>query len=37
MLMSLAAARRLGVPRKKWVFLHGHADLTNENCWTGPT
>jgi acetyl-CoA C-acetyltransferase len=24
--MSLAAARRLGVPEERWVFLHGHAD-----------
>jgi acetyl-CoA C-acetyltransferase len=27
LLMSVAAARRLGVPEEKWVFLHGHADL----------
>ncbi|WP_248962192.1 acetyl-CoA acetyltransferase [Sphaerisporangium perillae] len=27
LLMSVAAARRLGVPRDRWVFLHGHADL----------
>jgi acetyl-CoA C-acetyltransferase len=26
-LMSVAAARRLGVPQDRWVFLHGHADL----------
>jgi acetyl-CoA C-acetyltransferase len=26
-LMSVAAARRLGVPGDRWVFLHGHADL----------
>jgi acetyl-CoA C-acetyltransferase len=25
--MSVAAARRLGVPEQRWVFLHGHADL----------
>lgn len=24
---SVAAAERLGVPRERWVFLHGHADL----------
>jgi acetyl-CoA C-acetyltransferase len=24
---SVAAARRLGVPPERWVFLHGHADL----------
>jgi acetyl-CoA C-acetyltransferase len=27
LLVSVAAARRLGVPEEKWVFLHGHADL----------
>ncbi|MEU8821966.1 acetyl-CoA acetyltransferase [Actinoplanes sp. NPDC048796] len=27
LLMSLAAARRLGVPKEKWVFVAGHADL----------
>jgi acetyl-CoA C-acetyltransferase len=27
LLMPVAAARRLGVPRDRWVFLHGHADL----------
>ncbi|MBK0870662.1 enoyl-CoA hydratase/isomerase family protein [Saccharopolyspora sp. HNM0986] len=27
LLMSIAAARRLGVPEDKWVFLHGTADL----------
>jgi acetyl-CoA C-acetyltransferase len=27
LMMSVAAARRLGVPRDRWVFLHGHADL----------
>jgi acetyl-CoA C-acetyltransferase len=27
LLMSVAAARRLGVPEAHWVFLHGHADL----------
>src|SRR5258708_30207108 len=26
-LTSVAAAQRLGVPRDRWVFLHGHADL----------
>jgi acetyl-CoA C-acetyltransferase len=26
-LTSVAAARRLGVPSDRWVFLHGHADL----------
>ncbi|MGW0948908.1 acetyl-CoA acetyltransferase [Streptomyces sp. NPDC002623] len=27
LLMSVGAARRLGVPQERWVFLHGHADL----------
>jgi acetyl-CoA C-acetyltransferase len=27
LLMSVAAARRLGVPEDRWVYLHGHADL----------
>ncbi len=27
LLMSVAAARHLGVPRERWVFLPGHADL----------
>jgi acetyl-CoA C-acetyltransferase len=27
LLMSVAAARRLGVPAGRWVFLHGHADV----------
>jgi acetyl-CoA C-acetyltransferase len=27
LVMSVEAAQRLGVPRERWVFLHGHADL----------
>jgi acetyl-CoA C-acetyltransferase len=27
LLMSVGAARRLGVPEDRWVFLHGHADV----------
>jgi acetyl-CoA C-acetyltransferase len=27
LLMSLDAARRLGVPEERWVYLHGHADV----------
>ena len=27
LLISVGAARRLGVPADRWVFLHGHADL----------
>ncbi|TFV61112.1 acetyl-CoA acetyltransferase [Mycobacterium sp. PS03-16] len=29
-MMSVAAARRLGVPEEKWVYVHGHADLTEQ-------
>lgn len=30
LLMSVAAARRLGVPEEKWVYLRGHADLVEQ-------
>jgi acetyl-CoA C-acetyltransferase len=30
LLMSVAAARRLGVPEENWVYLHGHADLEEQ-------
>ena len=29
-LMSVATARRLGVPEEKWVYLHGHSDLIEQ-------
>jgi acetyl-CoA C-acetyltransferase len=29
-LMSVEAARRLGVPEEKWVYLHGHSDLVEQ-------
>jgi acetyl-CoA C-acetyltransferase len=29
--MSVAAAQRLGVPEEKWVYLHGHADQTEQD------
>lgn len=29
-LMSVEAARRLGVPEAKWVYLRGHADLVDQ-------
>ena len=29
-LMSVAAARRLGVPEDTWVYLRGHADLVDQ-------
>ena len=28
--MSVDAARRLGVPKDKWVYVHGHADMTEQ-------
>jgi acetyl-CoA C-acetyltransferase len=31
LVMSVEAARRLGVPEEKWVFLHGHADMTEQS------
>lgn len=30
LLMSVGAARRLGVPQDKWVYLRGHADLEEQ-------
>jgi acetyl-CoA C-acetyltransferase len=29
-LMSVTAARRLGVPEEKWVYLRGHADIVDQ-------
>jgi acetyl-CoA C-acetyltransferase len=29
-LMSVDAARRLGIPEDKWVYIHGHADITEQ-------
>ncbi len=29
--MSVAAAQRLGVPEEKWVYLRGHADLVEQD------
>ena len=29
-LMSIEAARRLGVPEQKWVYLRGHADVVDQ-------
>jgi acetyl-CoA C-acetyltransferase len=29
-LMSVDAARRIGVPEQKWVYLHGHADMVEQ-------
>jgi acetyl-CoA C-acetyltransferase len=36
LLMSVGAARRLGVPEEKWVFLHGHADLQEQGMLERP-
>ncbi|GIH94788.1 acetyl-CoA acetyltransferase [Planobispora siamensis] len=36
LLMSVAAARRLGVPEDRWVFLHGHADLRERDLLDRP-
>jgi acetyl-CoA C-acetyltransferase len=35
-MMSIAAARRLGVPRQKWVFVAGHADLRERDLLDRP-
>jgi acetyl-CoA C-acetyltransferase len=29
-LMSVEAARRIGVPEEKWVYVHGHADMIEQ-------
>jgi acetyl-CoA C-acetyltransferase len=31
LLMSVDAARKLGVPEDNWVYLHGHADLEEQS------
>lgn len=31
LLTSVGAAQELGIPHSKWVFLHGHADLREQN------
>lgn len=36
LLMSVDAARRLGVPEDHWVFLHGHADLRDRDLLDRP-
>jgi acetyl-CoA C-acetyltransferase len=30
-MMSVEAARRLGVPEERWVYLHGHADIVEQD------
>ncbi len=36
LLMSVGAARRLGVPEEKWVYLRGHADLSEQSLLQRP-
>ncbi|MGH3564068.1 MAG: acetyl-CoA acetyltransferase, partial [Mycobacterium sp.] len=36
LLMSVDAARRLGVPEDKWVYLHGHADMREQRLLDRP-
>src|SRR4051794_3513768 len=36
LLMSVAAAHRLGVPQERWVFLHGHADTREKGLLDRP-
>jgi acetyl-CoA C-acetyltransferase len=36
LLASIAAARRLGVPEERWVFLAGHADAREQRLLTRP-
>jgi acetyl-CoA C-acetyltransferase len=36
LLMSVEAARNLGVPEDNWVYLHGHADLEEPNLLDRP-
>lgn len=31
LMTSVGAAERFGIPREKWIFLHGHADLREQN------
>jgi acetyl-CoA C-acetyltransferase len=35
-LMSVGAARRLGVPEGNWVYLHGHADMEEQSLLQRP-
>lgn len=36
LLASIEAARELGVPESKWVFVHGHADVRERNLLDRP-
>jgi acetyl-CoA C-acetyltransferase len=36
LLMSVEAARKLGVPEDNWVYLHGHADMEEQSLLVRP-
>ena len=36
LVMSVEAARRLGVPEENWVYLHGHADMEEQQLLQRP-
>ncbi|HET9874859.1 MAG TPA: acetyl-CoA acetyltransferase [Mycobacterium sp.] len=36
LLTSVEAARRLGIPPEKWVYLHGHADMREQRLLERP-
>jgi acetyl-CoA C-acetyltransferase len=36
LLMSVEAARRLGVPEDNWVYLHGHVDMEEQSLLVRP-
>jgi acetyl-CoA C-acetyltransferase len=36
LLMSVEAARKLGVPEENWVYLHGHADMEEQSLLQRP-
>ena len=36
LVLSVEAARRLGVPEENWVYLHGHADLAEQSVLQRP-
>jgi acetyl-CoA C-acetyltransferase len=36
LIMSVEVARRFSIPEEKWVYLHGHADLREQELWGRP-
>ena len=36
LVMSVEVARRLGVPEENWVYLHGHADMEEQQLLVRP-